>query len=344
MESFQSKIEKELAKVYIILVNYKSWNDTIECLESVLKSSYQNFQIIIVDNSPTDESIHQLSAWNLGEFENISTNFEELVFPLESKPLPNILVSEEDLKKGEVFDQKILIVKARENKGFSAANNIALKYVKNVADNEARIWLLNNDTVVPKNTLSQLLFETYKTKRPGIVGSMLLEYYEPNEIQAIGGKYNPWIGRIKLVGKGKRKNLKKVKYDYPIGASMFLTFNFLKDVGLMEESYFLYFEEYDWVIRGNKEGYTSYVLLDTIVYHKGGSSTEGSTSKIVDFYGIRSKILFTRKFFPFLLPLLYLSFTVFLFNRISRRQLDRIPMVFKLIINPTLTYNEAIRK
>ncbi|WP_378180240.1 glycosyltransferase [Aquimarina sp. SS2-1] len=338
---------ESIIKTYIVILNYKSWKDTIECLESVLKTDHPNFQIILVDNSPTSESLDQITSWANGDDFNVETSFPELVYPLESKPINYVLIEEKNLEPNSFEDKKLLLVKAKENKGFSAGNNVALKYINRVADEQDKIWLLNNDTVVPKNTLFKLLETINNKTNTGIVGARLLEYEKPELIQSIGGKYNHWIGKITILQNGEDANKvfdKEVSFDYPIGASLFLNLNFIRKVGLMEERYFLYFEEYDWVLRGNKRGFKSVFSSEAIVYHKGGGSSGGGTSKMADFYGIRSKILFTKKFYPYKLPILFLSFIFFVLNRIKRKQFDRIPMVFKLMRDPNLKYYETDHK
>lgn len=46
--------------VYVVILNYNGWKDTIECLESVLKSAYSNFYTILVDNNSTDDSVDRM--------------------------------------------------------------------------------------------------------------------------------------------------------------------------------------------------------------------------------------------------------------------------------------------
>ncbi|PMP88652.1 MAG: glycosyltransferase family 2 protein, partial [Caldisphaera sp.] len=53
-------------KVYVIIVNYNNWPDTIECLESVLRSDYQNYQVIVVDNSSPNNSMDYIKLWANG--------------------------------------------------------------------------------------------------------------------------------------------------------------------------------------------------------------------------------------------------------------------------------------
>jgi len=50
-------------KVAIIILNWNGWEDTIECLESVFRNTYQNYQVIVVDNGSTNGSIEKIKAW-----------------------------------------------------------------------------------------------------------------------------------------------------------------------------------------------------------------------------------------------------------------------------------------
>ena len=54
---------KRYPKVYIIILNYNGWQDTIECLESVLRNDYPNYQVIVVDNGSPNNSMEYIKAW-----------------------------------------------------------------------------------------------------------------------------------------------------------------------------------------------------------------------------------------------------------------------------------------
>ena len=65
----------------IIIVNYNRYPDTIECLESILKSSYQNFQLFIVDNSLKNEDYEMFKKWSQNIPIPIQTKFPNILFP-----------------------------------------------------------------------------------------------------------------------------------------------------------------------------------------------------------------------------------------------------------------------
>src|ERR1017187_2376590 len=133
-------------KVYIVIVNYNTFRDTIECLESLLKSNYTNFQIFVIDNSSDNTSIEHLSNWiTNNNYNDLNTDFKRLVFPLEDKPLSHTIVLDADFNSSdEIYDKKVTIIRAK-NKGFAAANNIVLNYILKNGHDSSLVWILNND-------------------------------------------------------------------------------------------------------------------------------------------------------------------------------------------------------
>ena len=337
--------------VSIILVNYKGWNDSIECIESLLKLSLKNFQIILVDNASPDDSIAHVCDWADGAIKATTKNGElsYLSQPHHPKPLDFRLISTEDLafnKKETRIKEKLIIIKSKQNNGFSAGNNIGIDFAL-ANSNPKYIWLLNNDTVVPPLTLEYLLesAESYEAsgEKVGIIGAKLLHYYKPQRIQAIGGKLDQLTlntSHLASMEIDKQQYDYDVseKIDYPVGASMFVNTDFIKEVGLMAEEYFLYYEELDWVHRGKAKSWRVGHCWKAAIYHKEGESIGSNSeptlkSEMADYYALRSKLLFLYKFYPFRAPLVYLTITLTILNRIKRRQFNRIPRILALCIS-----------
>jgi len=342
-------------KVYIVIVNYNGWKDTLECLESVLKSHYTNFQIIVIDNSPNDVSWLKINDWAT-KGQDIKTHYPHLVYPEVSKPFDSFIsLSEKDLFK-QTYLEKILFVKSIINKGFSAGNNIGLRYALKCTDFDY-VWLLNNDTVANSDALSHLIKYMYEigNQNIGIAGAKILEYDNPTIIQnAGGGKLNKLLAYSHLIGAGEKDSgqfdAENVKLDFVAGTSMFVRKQFLIEVGLLDENYFLYFEESDWAERGYDYGWGLGYCYQSTVYHKGGASTGGkgyssatqSSTPFSDYYFQRSKVIFTKKFFWYFLPVLYLSFALVIFNRIRRGQFDRLRLILSILVNPNKPYPDNI--
>jgi GT2 family glycosyltransferase len=342
-------------KVYIVIVNYNKFDDTIECLESVLKSNYTNYQVFVVDNSTDSMPVQQLLAWvSDNKYNSVTTAFTDLVFPLTPKPIDHIIIEEEAFKNSnEVFENKIIIVKAV-NRGFAAANNVVLSYLLKKGEHSSLIWLLNNDTVIEKNTLGNLAaFYESNAGIKKVLGARLRYYDRPSVIQAVAGRYNTLLGRHKHIGDGEEDNGQYDNYipqkkDYIVGASMFLPKLFIEQAGLMCEDYFLYFEELDWLKQGEKYGYSISLAHNAIVYHKQGASITGAgnnkgNTTIAEYYSITNRVRFIKKWYPYNLPTVMIGIIWALVKRLFQGKLELVKKSSVTIMKIIFTNKSAIR-
>lgn len=335
-----------MPKVYIIIVNYKGWEDTIECLESLLKLSYTNFQIVVIDNSPDLNSADKICEWAHQGLQ-VKSAFPDYIFPMSKKPCDFAFIKESSFAQNN-FSSKIILVKADQNNGFSQANNLGLKYALKASDFKFA-WLLNNDTVVDPRSLLRLIecMSISANRRVGILGAKVMEYENAEIIQSAGGgRLIKPIAYSKLIGAGERDDgqfdVSTMQLDFIAGTCMFVRKEFLTEVGLMGEEYFLYFEEPDWAERAKKFNWEIDYCYQAMVFHKGGASTGGKgyssltkgSTDFSDYYFQRAKILFTRKHYWYWIPSVYLSFVLVMLNRIKRGQFHRIKYLLAILINP----------
>jgi len=315
--------------VYILLVNYNSWPHTLECLSSIFKNEYKQYKVIVCENSSTDDSWERMLEWK-GKNRGVLC-FEE---------------GEKGLYELPPADESIIFIKNKTNKGFAGGINTAMNHA--FLDVRCKyLWVLNNDTIIERTALKALVKEMESDEEIGMCGSTILYYDEPHMVQALGGSsYNKWMGVTRYIGNGKQgnelKNVRKEKVlekmDCLAGASMLLRRSLVEETGPFSEEYFLYYEEMDYAqrIKGRyKLGYAP----DSVVYHKEGASIGGSVnnpankSRTADFYSLRNKLLFTKKYFSRYLPTVYLSFLPSILLRIMRGQYSRVPVIFKIIFN-----------
>ncbi len=283
-------------KVYIIVLNYNGWKDTIACVSSLLSLNYDNYHVIILDNASTDESEKELLNW---------INTQE--------------------------NSRIEYIQVGINKGFAGGNNVGLKYALRDS-NMKYAWILNNDTIVDSMALQEMVAAMESDCRIGVCGSKLMYEWDRSRVQGYGAQYNKYTGGNVSITNQKEIN----KIDYVIGASMLVNRSFLEEIGLLCEDYFLYFEELDWALRA-KGKYSIACAPDSIVYHKQGASIGGNDlyvtkrSKLSDYYSIRNRILFTKKYYPWCLPTVYLGLCWAIVNRVRRKQWNRIGMIIRLM-------------
>ncbi|MBL4866100.1 MAG: glycosyltransferase family 2 protein [Pseudomonadales bacterium] len=322
-------------RVYIIVLNYKNLTDTIECLESLFLIDYGNAVVVVVDNDSQDGSIEGIQNWadgTCGYHMPKSSPLDELRTCFVKKPLKYTYIKEGCEPIGASLEQKLVIIAGNDNRGYAAGNNKGVRYAMARGDCKY-VWLLNNDTVVDRYVLSyqvkQMQTFSMAERQIGILGHKLNYYYSPDRIQAIGGIYNRFMASAKHLGEGEldfgqyNESCQDKNIDYPIGASLFVNVEFIKDVGLLTEDYFLYYEEIDWVVRGKRRGWELGYCGAGKIYHKEGSSAGSSMNAnkvgyLSDFYSVANKLIVTRNLYPHLLPFAAISFLLSIVNRLRR--------------------------
>jgi len=290
-------------KVAIIVLNWNGWRDTIECLESLRKLSYPNYFIVVVDNGSSDDSVERIKAWARGE--NSSSVSQELC--AKERPSHSINLVEYTWavartgglgKQEEKFEElprhdKVVLITVDKNLGFAGGNNVGTRYA--LRSGAEWVLLLNNDTVVDPWLLDQMILGAKLERKVGVVGPKILFYDNPSVIQSVGGTLNLWTGRGYLRGHGEADH---GQYDQPhdvdwvSGAAIFIRAEALQKVGLLDESYFLCYEETDLCYRIKKAGYSIRVIPTARVWHKGSRSLHKPNA---EYYLTRNRALFMRK-------------------------------------------------
>jgi GT2 family glycosyltransferase len=333
-------------RVLITIVNFNGAKDTLECLESLKYLKHKNFQIMVVDNNSTDDSMSLfVNAFKRSENiflpEFVARACDERI----SGRLQPVFVNENVLT-GDYIDTlksyPLIICKNKHNIGFAGGNNIALRYALQ-SNNFDYIWLLNNDTVVHPNSLTRMLARSIENGDQVTCGSKVMHYHDPDVIQALGGgRFNRWTGLSSTsFGRGLRNDeeIDHAHYEdrlsYISGCSWLLPLQFIRDIGLMEEEYFLYCEEADWCARSRNK-YGLVYAKDSIVWHKEGASigspngTNPSTL-FSDYYIFRNKLKLVRRFNPIALPIAWTVSLLQSINRMRRGQWRKARLILQVI-------------
>ncbi len=239
----QVKYNLFMLDVSVIIVSFNTKELTIKSVRSVLgEGSDLSKEIIVVDNASDDGSLEALSRMK------------------------------DEYKKSKIG---IKIIKNRKNLGFAKANNQGIKVAKG-----EYIFLLNSDALLKKGSLSKLV--SFAKERPdaGAVGPRLLNpdgttqasaFRFPGIFRAIR-QY--WLGEKGLLDKyiPETKNQEATKVESLVMAAFLITPKALKEVGLLNERYFMYFEDLDYCKRIRKKGLSVYYLPTAEVIHYHGAS------------------------------------------------------------------------
>jgi GT2 family glycosyltransferase len=305
-------------QIYIVLLNWNGWRDTIECLESVYRNTYPNYQVIVCDNNSRDDSLKQIREWADGRraapFSDSNT-LQTLSYPPVPKPVSRVEFDRAEAEAGGSAagtNARLILIQTGANLGFAGGNNVGLRYALQ-RDDYAYIWLLNNDTVIKPDALTHLVTRMQEIPDAGMCGSTLPFYQDPRKIWALGGAtYNKWLAMPHCIGLLQSKEAAvdpqqvERRLAYIAGASILVSRDFLRDIGLLSENYFLYFEELDWAVRSRGRYRLAYAPK-SIVYHKVAASTvmnlDDKDTSVADYFMFRNSLLFTYKYFPVALPL-----------------------------------------
>lgn len=325
----------------VILLNWNGWKDTIECLESVFRLNHQDFRIVVCDNASADGSFEKIKMWARGELlaDWPSQCLSHLHSPLFPKPIRYIELTREQAESQTAScEARLSIIQNGANLGFAGGNNVGLRYALSDPDCQF-FWLLNNDTVTEPDALLSMVHLMQQRPNVGICGSLNLSYYNPKEVLAQGGKtYCRWTARVRTPPPQTIEQVDShpTPMDYVNGASMLVSRAFLEIVGLMEEAYFLYFEELDWAMRARGKFDLGYAR-DSIIFHKEGAAIGSSLDRmkrslISDKYLSRSRVMFTKRFFPLALPSVLASTCFAAVHRLCRGDVERAKAMFSFML------------
>lgn len=323
-------------KVYVITLNWNSWKLTLPCLESLLRSEYSNYCVVVCDNGSTDGSESRILDWAAGRVLACAPNSEVLrglVEPAIPKPVPSTFYSRAEAEAGgSSGDERLVLIQTGANLGFAGGCNVGMRYALTRGDADF-VWLINNDTLVPAASLQHLVSHVMADPTIGLCGSTLLGVKQPNKIQALGGaRWRKWTGTSKHIGISEvwpKSDLNpqhiEAQMDYVVGASMIASRRFLETVGLLAEDYFLYYEEIDWAMRAKKHFRLAYAPA-SIVYHMEGGSSGFS---LLRYYYYRSMIRFTWRHAPRYLPFVLARLAARIGSAFLRRDREEINFFIK---------------
>jgi GT2 family glycosyltransferase len=320
-----------LPRVHVLLVNYNGWRDTLECLESVFRLDYPDFQVIVCDNGSTDGSTERIQAWAEGT--QLATLARDPLPPTVhttsvQKPIRYVLGDRAHAEAGmladvQAVDAQLVLVRLAENLGFTGGNNVGLKYLQ-ARDEPGLVWILNNDTVVEPSSLREMVSRLTSDPELGAVGATVYWYDRPERIQvAGGGRLSRWSGFTKVAQTQSAARTAPTRFDFISGACMLLRLDVLQRVGLLDERYFMYSEEVDWCLRMRRAGMRLGYVPHARIWHKGEGSVQRPSDRR-DYHTVRSALLLIHKFEPSRLPVAVAwSITRCLIPKLVRRQWRR---------------------
>jgi GT2 family glycosyltransferase len=202
-----------------------------------------------------------------------------------------------------------LVIEAAANLGFAGGNNLGIRHA--LADGADYIWLLNNDTLPTPEALSELVEKAVSDLGIGAVASVSYYCDSPSRVEAwAGAQVNLWIG----YGRNSTEPRPDNWFHSLNGTSLLISRACLKDAGLLDEGFFLYWEDTEFCLRLRKRGWRIAAAPKSVVFHRVNGST-GGNKVILDRFQTASGLRLLRLHSP--AP--RLASLLFLAIRFSRR-------------------------
>ena len=246
--------------VFIIILNWNGWRDTVDCVESCRKLSYPSVRILIVDNGSTD-----------GSEAILRERFPDLD-----------------------------VIRTGDNLGFAGGNNVGItcalergaEYVwllnnDTVVEPDALSGLVqvaeSDDSIGMAG--SKIVYYD-DPERLWYAGAIL----DPAR---------PHCPAHRGLGERDRgQYADTAETGYVTGCSLLARREMIEEVGLLDDDLFLYFEDVDWSARARRAGWRLMYAPASVVRHKESASTGGAVSPAVMYYTARNRLAFVRRNFP----------------------------------------------
>jgi hypothetical protein len=197
----------------------------------------------------------------------------------------------------------MVLIQTGANLGYAGGNNVGIRYA--LTRGAGYVWLLNNDTVVDRDALTEMVRLAEGDEKTGIVGSKIYYYDKPNVLQtAGGGRFNFWQGLSHFYGwlqEDRGQWDRAFEVGYVTGASLLSNRVVIERIGMMLETFFMYGEDVEWQIRARQAGYRLVYCPRSKVWHKENASS-GYKSPFVEYYATRNSLLIVRRYYPWYLP------------------------------------------
>jgi hypothetical protein len=238
-----------------VIVNWNRKADALALLDSVARLEELPCNIVVVDNASTDDSVPAIKA-----------------HPLE-----------------------IILIENEENLGGTGGFNTGIRYSLENLEQDY-IWLLDNDATVDARALSALVEVMEQDPRIAIAGSKILNAQDPSYIVETGARINWRTASVSPVNRNVRNpdnDPRLFDVEYVAICSALFRVSALKRIGVMDERYFLLWDDMDWGVAFSQAGCRVVAVNHSVIYHP--PFTEKRSLAVDDYYGIRNPLLTVSK-------------------------------------------------
>jgi len=242
--------------VSIIVLNYKGREDTLACLRSLEHLTYPQAHIILVDNDSGDGTPEAVRSAH----------------------------------------PKVEVIETGANLGFTGGNNVGIRRaLERGAD---YIMLLNNDTVAAPDMLDVMVEAMEADPAIGVAGPMIYYYSSPEVIWSAGGAIDWRRGTTYMIGVNEEDKAQfgaaPRPVDFVTGCCLLARRAVWEQVGLLDDQFFMYWEEAEWCVRAARAGYRIVHVPLAMLWHKISLEQRGASTRTY-YYMTRNRLLFLRR-------------------------------------------------
>jgi GT2 family glycosyltransferase len=256
-------------KVAIIVLNYKNYEDTLECLRSLAAITYPDTELYVVDNDSRNDSLGHIQR------------------DLSARRIAHAVITENEIDAPAAIRENTVLIQASRNLGYAGGNNLGIRLA--LARGADAVLILNNDTLVGKDFLEPLVRYAGEHEQVGSVGPKVLDTKGQIERSCARRRITPWhyfftmgIGkRLFPVNYWTRRHTYQGEYPFDCprevdvlsGCCMLIKSSVLHRLGMLDENTFLFAEEFILHEQLRGIGLVSAIVPDSVIVHKHGQST-----------------------------------------------------------------------
>lgn len=267
-------------KLAVSILNFRTPElsvDAIQASINALANIKGGWKIIVVDNDSQDGSEEKLRS----------------------------VVDEKQSAKSTGWD-KVELHQSGNNGGFGAGNNFAINYARKTFPDLEYVYVLNSDAFPDKDAIEQLVNFLDENESYGFAGSYIYgvdgvphetAFRFPSAMGELEGSMR--FGPVSKILKNSQISIGipeiSLDVDWLAGASVVMRVKMLEEIGVFDETFFLYFEETDLLLRAKRAGWKTRYILESKVAHVGSASTGMKKWERIPTYWLDSrKYYFTK--------------------------------------------------
>lgn len=284
-------------KIAVIIVTFRQPDDIVACLRALAAlppSPY--FEIFIAENGGSAAMDALLTA--LEAEPGLCQRGLDADLPISSRRMTRRCLFHLQ-SAGE--SRYVHVCEMTENLGYAGAINAWIEPLLKSPE-WIGFWILNPDTQPTPQALVELIAHSVARKK-GMVGSCMVPSAFPDRVHSRGLRWRKLMAKSLAVDFHAPRSLSpdpnevEERLDAPSGASIYVSRDLIEAIGLMDERYFLYFEDLDWGVRAKRAGGAGYAHR-SVIYHKGGTTIGTGRSPLASFLETRNRVIFVRTNFP----------------------------------------------